>query len=197
MRKAETMGTWNISAIEKLTFEYGEGWALAHVQRLLKLIEQVGVDLEYDRQAIQWAVYLHDWGAFKKFFQPGCEHALLSKQVAETEILPNVDLPEEVKVIILEAIELHDYRDKRPVKSNEALLLREVDFLDFLGAIGIAREFARGPKDLQKTYQQILSRKEQIKDRFAIPQVKKLAEKRLARMEEFFEALLEESFGYL
>jgi uncharacterized protein len=187
----------NISEIEKLTFEYGEGWAVAHVQRLLKLIEQIGVDLEYDVQAMRWAVYLHDWGAFPKYSQPGCEHALRSKQIAEIDILPNVDLPAQMKAIILEAIELHDFRDKRPVNSNEALLLREADFLDFLGVIGIAREFARGPKDLQKTYQQILSRKEQIKDRFTIPQARELAKERLARMDEFFKYLLEESFGYL
>lgn len=187
----------DISEIEKLTFEYGEDWALAHVQRLLKLVEQIGVDLEYDRQAIRWAVYLHDWGAFPKYSQPGCEHALRSKEIAEAEILPDVDLPEEIKAIILEAIELHDYRDKRPVKSDEALLLREADFLDFLGAIGIAREFARGPKDLQKSYQQILSRKEHIKDRFTLPLAKKIAEERIARMENFFKTLLDESFGYL
>jgi HD superfamily phosphodiesterase len=191
------MNTLDISAIEHLTLEYGEGWALAHVQRLLKLIEQIGAGLEYDPQAMQWAVYLHDWGAFPKYYQPGCEHALLSKQVAEAEILPNVALPEPTKAIILEAIELHDYRDKRPVQSNEALLLREADFLDFLGAIGIAREFARGPKDLQKSHKQILARKEEIKGRFTILEAKKLAEERLACMEAFLNALMKESFGYL
>lgn len=187
----------NLSEIQKLTLAYGESWAIAHVRRLLKLIELIGADLQYDAQAIQWAVYLHDWGAFPKYFQPGCEHALLSKQIAEMEILPNADLPEQVKAVILETIELHDYRDQRPVQSNEALLLREADFLDFLGMIGVAREFARGPRDLQKSYQQIISRKEQIEDRFTIPQARMIAEERLARMDDFFRYLLDESFGYL
>jgi len=191
------MSSLSISEIEKLTQEYGENWALAHVQRLLKLIEQIGAGMEYDRQAILWAVYLHDWGAFPKYAQPNCEHALLSKQIAETEILPQVDLPPVVKAKIIEAIELHDYRDKRPVQSNEALLLREADFLDFLGAIGIAREFAKGPKNLLKSYQQILKRREEIKNRFTIPQARMIADERLARMDEFFEALQAESFGYL
>jgi len=191
------MSSLSISEIEKLTLEYGENWALAHVQRLLKLIEQIGAGMEYDRQAILWAVYLHDWGAFPKYSQPNCEHALLSKQIAETEILPQVDLLPDVKAKIIEAIELHDYRDKRPVQSNEALLLREADFLDFLGAIGIAREFAKGPKNLLKSYQQILKRREEIKDRFTIPQARMIADERLARMDEFFEILLDESFGYL
>ena len=189
--------TFNISGIENLIRENGGGWAFAHIQRLLKLIEQIGSDLEYDTQTMLWAVYLHDWGAFSKYSQPGGEHALISRQIAETEILPNVDLPDSMKTVILEAIELHDYRDKRPVSTNEALLLREADFLDFLGVIGISREFARGPKDLQKSYQQILSRRKQIQDRFTIPQAKLIAAERLARMDEFFKALLDESFGYL
>jgi uncharacterized protein len=191
------MNTLDLSKVENLTREYGEGWAISHAQRLLKLIEQIGAGMEYDWQIIQWAVYLHDWGAYPKYYQPGCDHALLSKQIAEAEILPNVDLPGEARTIILDAIELHDYRDKRPVQSNEALLLREADFLDFLGAIGIAREFARGPKDLQKSFQVIRSRKELIEDRFTIPMAKLMAQERLARMEVFFKDLLEESYGYL
>ena len=74
-------------------------------------------------------------------------------------------------------------------------MLREADFLDFIGIIGIAREFAKGPKDLQKSYQQILFRKEQLKDRFTMPQAGKIAEERFARMDEFFKSLLDESFA--
>jgi uncharacterized protein len=191
------MTTLSITEVEKLTLDYGENWALAHVHRLLKLIEQIGIGMDYDREALSWAVYLHDWGAFPKFAQPDCEHALRSKQIAETEILPQADLPAEVKAKIIEAIELHDYRDTRPVQSTEALLLREADFLDFLGTIGIAREFAKGPKNIQKSYQQLLKRREAIKDRFTIPPARLIADERLARMDEFFAALLDESFGYL
>ncbi len=191
------MNALSLTEIETLTREYGENWAVAHVQRVLRLIDQIGADLDYDRQAINWAVYLHDWGAFPKFAQPKCEHALRSRQIAVEEILPQVDLPEEIKVKIVEAIELHDYRDPRPVLSVEALLLREADFLDFLGVIGIAREFAKGPKNIQTSYQQILKRKELIKDRFTLPLARLIATERLARMEDFFQALLVESFGYL
>ena len=191
------MNSLSIAEIEKLTQEYGDDWAVAHVHRLLELIGQIEAGLEYDRQVMMWAVYLHDWGAFPKFSQPNCEHALRSRQIAEVEILPRVDLPFEVKAKIIEAIELHDYRDQRPVRSAEALLLREADFLDFLGVVGIAREFAKGPKNIKKSYQQILKRRAEIKDRFTIPQARLIAEKRLSRMDEFFQALLEESFGYL
>lgn len=191
------MNSLTLEDIRKLTADYGEGWAIAHVQRLLKLCEQIGADLEYDRQALEWAVYLHDWGAFAKFYQKDGDHALISREVVEKEIFPQVDLPYDVKAKILEAIELHDLRDPRPVKSTEAVMLREADFLDFLGAIGVAREFARGPKDLQKTTQLILKRKDLLKGRFTIPKAQKIAAERMARMDAFLEALREESFGYL
>lgn len=191
------MSALTIFEVESLTREYGENWAVAHVHRLLRLIDQIANGMDYDRQATFWAAYLHDWGAFPRFVKPDCEHALRSKQIAETEILPQADLTEDTKATILEAIELHDYRDQRPVQSAEALLLREADFLDFLGAVGIAREFAKGPKNLQKSYQQVLKRKEEIKGRFTIPRARQLADERLARMDEFFKALLDESFGYL
>ncbi len=191
------MDTLSLADIQKLTKEYGEAWAVAHVQRLLKLIEQIGTGLEYDSQVIIWAVYLHDWGAFPKYYQKNLDHALISKQIVETEIFPLVDLPTDVKAKVLEAIELHDLRDPRPASTTEALLLREADFLDFLGAIGVAREFARGPKDLQKTYQQILKRKELLRGRFTIPLAQKMAGERMARMEAFLDALLEESYGFL
>jgi hypothetical protein len=90
--------------LEQLTLEYGGNWGLAHVHRLLKLIEQIGGGLEHDAQALTWAVYLHDWGAFPKYAQSGVEHALRSRQVAESEILPRSGLPPAARALILERI---------------------------------------------------------------------------------------------
>jgi HD superfamily phosphodiesterase len=193
----DTTESWNIAQIEARTHTLGEGWAIAHVQRLLKLIEQIGADLNYDLQALTWAAYLHDWGAFPPYYQPGCDHAALSHQIAASEILTQVDLPQVTKDIILEAIERHDYRDQRPVNSIEALLLREADFLDFLGVIGLCREFARGPRDLGASYARVVARKDLIKNRFSLPKAREMAEKRLTSMEKCLEALVEESFGLL
>ena len=57
----------------------------------------------------------------------------------------------------------------RPTKSNEALLLREADMLEFLGMMGMAREFARGPKNVETCYKRILSRRKDIQGRFTLP----------------------------
>ena len=183
--------------IIQMTLEVGEDWAVAHARRLLKLIEQIGVDIPYDVQILELAAYLHDWGAFPKYIQKSVEHAVRSRQVVEVEILPHLDLTTEQTISLLEAIELHDYRDVRPTRSIEALLLREADMLEFLGMIGMAREFARGPRNVETCYKRIISRRYGIQGRFTLPRAQELAQVRLERMERSLQWLLEESFGTL
>ena len=187
----------DISALRDRIHAAGEAWAIAHAQRLLKLIEQIGEGLNYDLQSLLWAAYLHDWGAFQNYYQSDCDHAALSRQIAETEILPWVDLPIQTKAIILEAIELHDYRDQRPAESKEVLLLREADFLDFLGVIGMARDFAWGPNDLAICTRRILAKRAAIQGRFSLPKAQEMAQIRLERMAQALDWLDEESFGIL
>lgn len=181
----------------QMTQEIGENWAVAHARRLLELIKQIGTDIPYDFQIMELAAYLHDWGAFPKYLQKDVEHAVRSRQIVETEILPGLDLTTAQKTILLQTIELHDYRDPRPTQSNEALLLREADMLEFLGMIGIAREFARGPKNVETCHKRILSRRCGIQGRFTIPRAEEIARQRLQRMEKSLQWLDEESFGIL
>lgn len=183
--------------IIQMTFEVGEDWAVAHAKRLIELGKQIGVDLPYDQQIFELAAYLHDWGAFPKYTQKNVEHAIRSRQVVEAEILTRLDLTPAQKDILLETIELHDYRDHCPTKSNEALLLREADMLEFLGMIGMARDFARGPKNVETCYKRILSRRNDIRGRFTLPRAQEIACTRLYRMEISLQWLLEESFGSL
>ena len=183
--------------IIQMTLQVGENWALAHAKRLLVLIKQIGADLPYDLHVLELATYLHDWGAFPACIQKGVEHAVRSRQIVEAEILPRLDLTVAQKDILLEAIELHDYRDTRQTKSNEALLLREADMLEFLGMIGMARDFARGPRDVQICYRRILDRRYGIQGRFSLPRAKQIAQVRIARMERSLQWLNEESFGIL
>lgn len=183
--------------IIQLTLEVGEDWAVTHAERLIRLVEQIGADMPYDEEVMELAAYMHDWGACPAYIQKNVEHALRSRQVVEAEILPQLDLAPKQNEILLEAIELHDYRDVRPTRSNEALLLREADMLEFLGMVGIAREFARGPKDLETTYKLILARRRDIQGRFILPAAQEIARLRLERMETSLQWLLDESFGIL
>jgi HD superfamily phosphodiesterase len=186
-----------LADIVQMTLDAGENWALAHAKRLLELIRQIGVDLPYDPQVMELATYMHDWGAFPAYIQHGVEHAIRSRQIVEAEILPRLELTASQKEILLEAVELHDYRDTRQTKSNEALLLREADMLEFLGMIGMARDLARGPRNIQVSYRRILDRRYGIEGRFTIPRAQQLAQVRLERMGQCLQWLYEESFGVL
>jgi HD superfamily phosphodiesterase len=188
---------FTLEDIIDMTREAGEEWAVAHSKRLLELIKQIGAEIPYDFQVVELAAYLHDWGAFPKYIQRDVEHAVRSRQVVEREILPCLELTVGQKNILLETIEVHDYRDRRPTQSNEALLLREADMLEFLGMIGMAREFARGPKNVETCYKRILSRRYGIQGRFTLPRAQEIARVRLERMEQSLVWLLEESFGVL
>jgi HD superfamily phosphodiesterase len=183
--------------IIQMTLSVGEDWAVAHAKRLLALIDQIGAHIPYDIRIMELAAYMHDWGAFPKYMQKGVEHAIRSRQVVEAEILPCLDLAPAQKNILLETIELHDYRDIRPTQSNEALLLREADMLEFLGMMGMARDFARGPRNVETCYRRILSRRDDIHGRFTIPRAEEIAQVRFERMEQSLQWLLEESFGTL
>ena len=179
----------------QITQEVGEEWAIAHAKRLIELVKQISADIPYDSHIMELATYMHDWGAFSKYAQKNVEHAIRSRHVVEAEILPRLDLTPAQKDILLETIELHDYRDVRPTKSNEALLLREADMLEFLGMMGMARDFARGPRNVEACYKRILSRIKDIQARFTLPRAQEIAKVRLERMETCLQWLNEESFG--
>ena len=186
-----------IDDLPALTLSESDRWRLSHVERLLKLILRIGAGMDYDETAVTVAAYLHDWGGYPRFQQPGVEHALRSMQVAESMVLPRMDLPQEMVPVILEAIAYHDYRDQRLVASIEALLLREADFLDFLGIIGLVREYGRGPADLLSAYERVLARRGLIQGRFTLPAAREMASIRLQRLEQCLEWLREESFDFV
>lgn len=186
-----------LDEIVQMTQRVGEDWAVTHARRLIELVKQISVEIPYDYHVMELATYMHDWGAFPNYTQKGVEHAIRSRQVVEAEIVPHLDLTSTQKDILLETLELHDYRDMRPTKSNEALLLREADMLEFLGMIGMARDFARGPRNVETCYKRILSRRDDIQGRFTIPRAQEFAQVRFERMEQCLRWLEEESFGML
>lgn len=186
----------NLSHLRALTIEYGEGWGYPHVCRVLRLVQEIGAGMIYDENVILYAAYLHDWGAFPRYRQASVDYALRSRQIAEKEILPNTNLSRSAQQAVLDAIDLHDYRDQRPA-AGEALLLREADMLDMLGVIGILREFGWGPNDLKACSERVLSRQACIVARLTLPRAQAIAAERLDRMERTLNQLKEESFDIL
>lgn len=182
-----------LNNIRELTFEYGGDWGLSHVDRLLKLIEIIGENQEYDHQLIWFAAHLHDWGSYERYIEKGKDHAVRSREVA-SEILKQLDLNEKQQNIVLDAISEHNLNSGN-CSSIESTLLRDADNLDFLGIIGIARDFAKGPRDLKKCME---ATKKRIKffSYLTLPKSIEIGKERLEEINYFIERMEAESFGH-
>jgi uncharacterized protein len=189
--------------LEALTAPHNEAWALPHARRVFRLAERIGVGMEFDRAVVLCAAYLHDWGAFAQYCRSGVDHALRSKQVlVEEQVLARLagqfHLTPGQQENILDCVALHDTRDPRLPRTPEALLLREADALDMLGAVGIAREYTWGPNDLEQVTARIRARMRVLRGStpshswFLLPAAQAIAARRLAEMEGFLGALEEE-----
>lgn len=178
--------------IVRLTEEYGGAWGLQHTQRLLRLIAIIGQGLTYDSEALWVAAHLHDWGGYAAWAQKGVDHALRSRQVAEP-FLSDRDYPAEMKALILECIELHHAGDSD--RSLESILLRDADALDFLGVVGVLRNFSKNPRELRKAYEETQKRREKLLGLLRLDKAKELAAERASRMDELLARFEEETFG--
>jgi HD superfamily phosphodiesterase len=178
--------------LEILTLAQNEAWAVPHARRVLKLAEHIANSPDFDKAVLLSAVYLHDWGAFTAFRLPGVDHPLRSRQIIEENLLQRLPLSQDQAAKLLDCVALHDYRDPRPASSLEALLLREADALDLLGAVGIAREYAWGPNDVEKVTARIRARMQALSSWFILPKARTIAARRLSEMEAFLGALEDE-----
>ena len=179
--------------ILRLTEEYGGQWGLNHTRRLLHLIEVIGESRAYDAEAVWLAAHLHDWGAYDAWDQPGVDHAQRSRQVAEA-FLSERGCPGPLLALVLECIEYH--HQGSPDRSIEAQLLSDADALDFLGAVGVVRDFSRRPRDLRKAYQDVQRHRQKLPGLLCLARSRELAAPRIKMMDDLLLAFAEDSFGY-
>jgi uncharacterized protein len=179
--------------VVRLTEEYGGQWGINHTRRLLHLIARIGKDQHYNAEVIWFAAHLHDWGGYAKWMQVGVDHALRSRQVAEVFLVEKGYAPE-LLAPTLECIEYHHGGD--PGRRMEAILLSDADALDFLGVVGVLRDFSKKPGDLRKAYEVVQSRKEKLRQSICLETSKAIAAQRLERMESLLVTFEEETFGY-
>jgi HD superfamily phosphodiesterase len=102
--------------------------------------------------------------------------------------------PDDFKALVLECIAFHHGAGSE--HSIEALLLRDADALDFLGAVGVLRDFAKNPKDLRGAYQATQKRRATLADIFHFETAKQLAAERIQRMDALLADFEQDTFGY-
>lgn len=178
--------------IARLTEEHGGVWGINHTRRLLRLVEIIGEGLTYDAEAIWLAAHLHDWGAYAPWAQPGVDHALRSRQVAE-QYLTEHECPAALKALVLECIGLHHAAGSD--RCVEAILLRDADTLDFLGVVGILRDVSKNPRDLRKAYDTIRQRRSKLPALLHLEKARELAAQRVKEMDALLQQFEGESFG--
>ena len=179
--------------IARLTEEYGGRWGISHVRRLLQLITIIGEGRQYDAGALWIAAHLHDWGAYPQWAEKGVDHAVRSEQVAE-EFLAERDCPQQLKDLILECIRYHHLCG--PNRSIESVIFSDADILDFLGVVGVLRDFSKNPKDMRKAYETVKGRRAKLPDMLCLEKSKALAAVRIQQMDELLERFEQDSWGY-
>lgn len=189
---------------------------LSHVERVYRLAMRIARELEesVDYEVLGAAVTLHDVARAMEDEGLVEDHAKEGARIAR-EILCRLGFPEDKVERVAHCIEVHRFRSGVRPETIEAQILQDADRLDMLGAVGIARAFARGgwanvplhnplipPKEkyngrsetvINHLYEKIL----RIKDTLNTEPARRIAEGRHRFVEEFNERFLKEWEGEL
>ena len=174
-----------------LTRQNGGEWTLNHTGRLLRLVEQIGAGIPYNAEVVWMAAHLHDWGAYAPWLQEGVDHAARSGEVARGFLAERGYAPAFIQAV-LECITTHHQGD--PNRRIEAILLSDADALDFLGVMGVLREFSRQPKDMRKAYENAQKRLKRLPGMLCLETSRQMAAGRVEEMERVLASFVEESF---
>ncbi|MBC7227659.1 MAG: HD domain-containing protein [Thermoflexales bacterium] len=172
-----------------------------HVLRVLALAERIARAEGGDLEVVRAAALLHDIGRAQEEVT-GEDHAAVGAARAR-EILAGHP-PEKVEAVVA-AIASHRFRSGPPPETPEARALFDADKLDALGAVGVARAFARAgarrrrlwvPSDIAAAQgdgtpehtpvHEFVVKLSQLRDVMTTATGRALAEERHAFMVEFF-----------
>lgn len=122
-------------------------WGLAHSERdyLLSVAIARGEGLAVDADVLFAAAFLHDIGAQKPYAKDGVKHEPRAVEVMGP-ILEEAGFPAEKRSLLEEVFLRHMYYSA-PGRSPEAIVFRDADTLDGLGAVGAVRVFSQGGRE--------------------------------------------------
>jgi len=172
--------------------EFAGEYGFAHSKRLITIVDKIAKNRSYNKDIIVFCAYTHDNGAYAKYKKENVDHAVRSWEVVEPFMEP-FSFSLEEKEIIFETILNH--HNPVPLKSIEAVLLRDADAIDFLGFMGIARDITRAPRDIKKAIQSIQRHRQTLPAILTLDSSKKMAAERIKETDVFLEKFFLESFG--
>ncbi len=190
-----------------------------HAQRVWSLAQQiiVGEGVAVDRDIIHAACFLHDVGyLFLKDKHVTNDHPLLSVETAK-KVLPEINFPSEKMKLVFDAIQWHDATkawwpgaDGPPLR--EAWYVQDADTLEVTGALGVARiitygavtgrplcflqgDERPGSGGVANTADDLVRQIAAFKKKRRTETARRLAEPKLAFMQEFVERMIREIEG--
>ncbi|HKT08417.1 MAG TPA: HD domain-containing protein [Gemmatimonadaceae bacterium] len=187
----------NIRAFAEAHLQH-TAWGPAHGRRdyetTLMLAKAEGLTVDDD--ALYAAAYLHDMGGIPPYAVPGVDHGDRSIQLVDS-VLRDAGFPMEKSALVKEIIDHHQYY-RPPDTLRVAVLFRDADILDFMGAIDVARIISLTSRekftpDLPHAVAVI---KQQMTDMPKLLQsdaAKREGQKRVREMQQYLDALSTES----
>ena len=176
-----------------------------HQPRLYALTRVIGEGLDYDDDVVFAAAYLHDLGVFIGHRPEAPEELARWNHVLHTceqspRMLIDAGFPSEKIPAVLEVIRTHQPADE-PL-STEAIILRDADILEQLGAIGILRAVAKVGRDTRYTrYSAVIAflhrNLAELPAKIRLESTRRLAEPKLRLLAAFLEAVHNESYENL
>ncbi len=173
-------------------------WGPAHGRRdysiTMALAKAEGIAVDTD--ALYAAAYLHDMGGLPPYAIPGVDHGDRGIQVVDT-VLREAGFPMEKSALVKEIIDHHQYY-RPPDTMAVAILFRDADILDFMGAIDIARIVSLTTReqftsDLPHAIEVIRRQMSDMPARLQTAAAKREGQKRVVEMQQFLDALAQET----
>ncbi|HXJ32183.1 MAG TPA: HD domain-containing protein [Gemmatimonadales bacterium] len=187
----------NIRAFAEAHLQH-TAWGPAHGRRdytmTMALAKAEGIRVDTD--ALYAAAYLHDMGGLPPYAIPGVDHGDRGIQVVDT-VLRETGFPMEKAALVKEIIDHHQYY-RPPDTVAVAILFRDADILDFMGAIDVARIVSltmreKFTPDLPHAIEVVRQQLHDMPGRLQTAAAKREGERRAAEMQQFLDALSQET----
>lgn len=184
---------WREKLVEFMEKNKKPEWRYAHSYRIYHLAKELDTKNKCDDDILFAVAMLHDIGAYPQYKEERVDHPITSRKFAE-KYLEEIGFPSSKMEVALEAIEKHMFGSDVG-KSNESVVIRDADILDFLGIVGVARSFLKVQDDLRSGYEELLKLSKTLPDKVVTKKASVMAKRRQKEMEGFVAKLLEETFN--
>lgn len=117
----------------------GHDWY--HIERVLRMARKLQAVEGGDLELVELVSVLHDLGDYKNYDFDEKKAGLVLKGMMDI-----IEVPSDMENVILDVVKEIQYRgsDTKKPTTLEAMIVQDADWLDSVGAIGIARIFSTG-----------------------------------------------------